>query len=77
MYVEQENSSLNIPSSIKWTVIVGIALMTLATVGNTVYNIYKGEAKHTPAIQSIETVDDSIATPIMQEINDTVHVKNQ
>lgn len=77
MYVEQETSSLNIPSSIKWTVIVGITLMTLATVGNTVYNICKGEAKHTPAIQSIEAVNDSIATPIMQEFNDTVHVKKQ
>lgn len=35
--------SLEIPSNIKWTVIVCVILMTLATIGNTAYNIWRGE----------------------------------
>lgn len=76
MFIGQGSSSINIPSNIKWTVIVGITLMTLATVGNTAYNIWKGEAKPTPAIQSIDAANDSIATPFIQQVDDTVSVKN-
>lgn len=36
-------SELEIPASMKWTTIIGIILITLATLGNTAYNIWKSE----------------------------------
>lgn len=40
---EKDATPFKIPASIKWTIIVGVILITLATVGNTAYNIWKGE----------------------------------
>lgn len=54
MQVELETPKIVIPSSIKWTIIIGIALITLATIGNTVYNIWKGEAR---PIQRVENIN--------------------
>ena len=58
----EKGVSFVIPASIKWIVIVGVILMTLATIGNTAYNIYKGETA--PAVESIENNSsvDSIGT---------------
>ena len=60
--VGQGTPNFEIPSSIKWTVIVGITLITLATVGNFVYNIWKGETTSVPVIQTVENINDSITT---------------
>ena len=76
MQSEQGKSSVEIPSSIKWTVIVGIVLITLATIGNTAYNIWKGETASVPVIQSVETTSDSIATTIPMQVADTTLVQN-
>jgi DNA repair ATPase RecN len=53
-------ASVEIPAGIKWTIIVGVILITLATVGNTAYNIWKSETapvnlEQVPA-QTIDTV---------------------
>ena len=49
----KEISKIEIPSSIKWTIIIGIALITLATIGNTVYTIWKGEVKPVQRVENI------------------------
>lgn len=60
------------PSSLKWTIIVGVVLMSIATVGNTAYNIWKGE---TDPIQTKEFVD-SVATTIPMQVVDSTLVQN-
>lgn len=56
----QNVAPVEIPASIKWTIIVGVILITIATVGNTAYNIWKGETVpvnvEQTSVQSVETV---------------------
>ena len=63
----QETDKELIPSSIKWTVIVGIIIISIATVGNTSYNIWRGETSSDQTEQTKELVDsiaaDSIIVP--------------
>jgi phosphate uptake regulator len=54
--------SSSIPKSIKWTIVVGVILMTLATIGNTAYNIWKGEKAPT-----VEVSDSTVSTPIVTQ----------
>ena len=69
LQAETKSSAMEIPSSIKWTVIVGIILITLATIGNTAYNIWKGETT------SVSSDNDSISTSVTVPISDTVQVQ--
>lgn len=69
-------SPIQIPSSIKWTVIIGITLITLATIGNTAYNIWKGETVPVSADQTVEIINDSIATAIPMQVADTTYIQN-
>lgn len=75
--IGQGNTKVEIPSSIKWTVIVGISLITLATIGNTVYNIWKGETTSVPAIQTVESINDSTTTFFPTQVFDSTHIQNQ
>ena len=70
-------SPVQIPSTIKWTVIVGIILITLATICNTAYNIWKGETAPVPATETVEITNDSIATAFPTQVTDSAHVQNQ
>ena len=70
-------SPVQIPSTIKWTVIVGIILITLATICNTAYNIWKGETAPVPAAQTVEITNDSTATAFPIQVADSAHVQNQ
>ena len=74
--VRQGTSSVKIPSSIKWTVIVGIILIALATIGNTAYNIWKGETRPVPVVQTVENTNDYISTPVPELVSDTVLPQN-
>ena len=67
-------TKLSMPSSLKWTVISGIVVMTLATIGNTAYNIWKGEKEPVTAVQS-NMLNDSIATIVPAQVTDTAHVQ--
>lgn len=49
---ETKRASIALPASIKWTVIISIVVIALATVANTVHNICKDKA--TPAIEVVE-----------------------
>ena len=69
-------SPVQIPSSLKWTVIAGIILITLATIGNTAYNIWKGETEPVPVIQTEEIINDSIATAPPMQAADSAQVQN-
>lgn len=70
-------SPVQIPPAIKWTVIVGIVLITLATICNTSYNIWKGETATLPAAQTVEITNDSTATAFPMQVEDSAHVQNQ
>ena len=70
-------SPVQIPPTIKWTVIVGIILITLATICNTAYNIWKGETAPVPAAETVEITNDSIATAFPMQVTDSAHVQNQ
>lgn len=76
-YHKQEPAKAIIPSSLKWTVIGGIIVMSIATVGNTAYNIWKGEAApaSTPIVQT-EEVTDSVATAAPVQNVDSTLVQN-
>ena len=65
----QTVSPVKIPTSMKWTIIVGVVLMTLATMGNTAYNIWKGETATSSAIQTEAAENDSITVVP----TDTIH----
>lgn len=65
-----------IPSSLKWTIVGGIILMTIATVGNTAYNIWKSETAPVQTVQVEEPVD-SVATTVPMQVADTTLVQNQ
>ena len=76
-YHKHEPAKAIIPSSLKWTVIGGIIVMSIATVGNTAYNIWKGEAApaSTPIVQT-EEVTDSVATAAPVQNVDSTLVQN-
>ena len=76
MQTEPVVSPIRIPSSIKWTVIVGIVMITTATIGNTAYNIWKGQTAPVPATQTVEITNDSIATLLPMQVVDSAHVQN-
>lgn len=77
MQFEQGTSNAKFPSSVKWTIIVGITLITLATVCNTAYNIWKGETTPVPVTQTTDSINDSIAMSIPTQIDDSMHLQNQ
>ena len=74
-YYKQEPAKAIIPSSLKWTVVGGIIIMSLATVGNTAYNIWKGETIPVPVVQNEMSVD-SVATSDPIETVDSTIVQN-
>lgn len=73
--IVQQPSPVKIPASIKWTIIVGVILMTLATIGNTAYNIWKGETAPVYVEQTVESGNDSISSMNSSQITDSVQVK--
>ena len=52
------SNTISIPQSVKWTIIIGITLMTLASIGNTAYSIWKGETSKKSEANKIEYVND-------------------
>ena len=64
-----------IPSSLKWTVVGGVIIMSIATVGNTAYNIWKGETAPVPTVQTEEYVDSVAISDPIQDV-DTTLVQN-
>ena len=69
--------SIKIPTSLKWTVIVGVVLMTLATIGNLAYSVWKGETVPTSVVQTDELANDSISLPVSTQVADSISLKNQ
>lgn len=70
-------SGNNIPASLKWTVIVGVVIMTLATVGNTAYNIWKGETAPSSVEQSVEIPNDTVLVSAPVQLPDSASVPQQ
>ena len=68
---KQETVKETIPSSIKWIVVGGIILMSIATVCNTAYNIWKGET----TLDQTEYVD-SAATTVPLQAADSIQFQN-
>ena len=66
---------LVIPSSLKWTIVGGIILISIATVGNMAYNIWKGETASVQTVQKEELVD-SVAITVPIQLADTTLVQN-
>lgn len=64
-----------IPSSLQRTIVGGIIVMSIATVGNTAYNIWKGETAPVQTVQTEELVD-SVAATIPIQVADTTLVQN-
>jgi chromosome segregation ATPase len=64
---------IEIPTSLKWTVIVGVVLISLATIGNTVYNIWKGETTLVN-VEQVQQTNDSIVPAVPTQVKDTVRV---
>ena len=77
MQAGQGTTNAKFPSSVKWTIIIGITLITLATIGNTAYNIWKGETTPVPVFQMENLIKDSIATSLPPQIDDTTHIQIQ
>lgn len=75
--VGQPASGNNIPASLKWTVIVGVVIMTLATVGNTAYNIWKGETAPSSVEQSVEMPNDTVLVSAPVQLPDSASVPQQ
>ncbi len=73
-YHKQEPAKTVIPSSLKWTVVGGIIVMSIATVGNTAYNIWKGETApaSVPIVQTAEVVDSVATTAPIQGVDSTL-----
>lgn len=76
----ETNSTVEIPAGIKWTVIVGVILIALATICNTVYNIWKGETAPPPAVQTVVPESpvsvNTLAPDTIQQPSDTTKVQN-
>ena len=64
---------IEIPTSLKWTVIVGVVLISLATIGNTVYNIWKGETTLVN-VEQVQQTNDSIVPAVPTQVKNTVRV---
>lgn len=77
MQAGQGTTNAKFPSSVKWTIIIGITLITLATIGNTAYNIWKGETTPVPVFQMENLIKDSIATSLPPQMDDTTHIQIQ
>ncbi len=75
--VQQASSPVEIPSSIRWTVIVGVVLITLATIGNTAYTIWRGEKESVLVEETAEIINDSLSTAVPNQVADTTDVSNQ
>lgn len=71
-YYKQEPAKAIIPSSLKWTVVGGVIIMSLATVGNTAYNIWKGETTPVPAVQNEMSVDSVATADPIQTVDSTI-----
>jgi len=71
LYSNQKPVKDTIPSSLKWIIVGGIIIMSIATVGNTAYNIWKGE---TAPVQTEELVD-SVAITVPIQVADTTLVQ--
>ena len=71
-YYKQEPAKAIIPSSLKWTVVGGIIIMSLATVGNTAYNIWKGETIPVPVVQNEMSVDSVATSDPIQTVDSTI-----
>lgn len=71
-YYKPETVREIIPSSLKWTIVGGVIIMSIATVGNTAYNIWKGEKAQ---VQTEELVD-SVATTAPLQVVDSILVQN-
>lgn len=74
-YHKHETAKVKIPSSLKWTIVGGIIIISIATVGNTAYNIWKGETISSQTEQTEELVD-SVATTAPIQVVDSVFVQN-
>lgn len=74
-YHKQEPAKAIIPFGLKWTVVGGIIIMSLATVGNTAYNIWKGETAPASTEQK-EMSADSVASSAPIQATDTTLVPN-
>lgn len=61
---EASSSGLEIPASLKWTVIVGVIIMTLVTIGNTAYTIWKSETAPIPVVHIDGLLNDSTNTAV-------------
>ena len=61
-----------IPSNLKWTIVVGIIIMSIATVGNTAYNIWKGEIAPVQTVQTEELIDSVVTTVPIQVVDSTL-----
>lgn len=59
--LETRASTIEFPPSLKRTIIVGIILISLATIANTAYNIWKGETASVPVDPNEEAMNDSIS----------------
>ena len=70
----QDPAKTVIPASLKWTVVGGIIVMSIATVGNTAYNIWKGETApaSAPIVQTEEVVDSVATTAPIQGVDSTL-----
>lgn len=77
-YYKQEKVGEIMPSSLKWTIVGGIIFMSIATVCNTAYNIWKGESSSvsSPDIQKEEIVD-SLTTAMPEQVADTTIIQTQ
>ncbi|MBQ0062005.1 MAG: hypothetical protein KBT15_09560 [Bacteroidales bacterium] len=64
--------SFQIPAFIKWTIVVGITVIALATIGNTAYNIF---GKSTDTVLPVEQIEENgTSSPIVPtENNDTIN----
>ncbi len=76
LYHKQETAREIIPSSLKWIIAGAIILMSIATVGNTAYNIWKGETVPAQIVQTEELLD-SVATTAPIHPADGTLVHNQ
>ncbi len=68
-------SQIVILTSIKWTLIIGITLITLASIGNTAYNIWKGETDSASKVETVENEDGkSMSIPTFE--TDSANIPN-
>ena len=76
LQVGHDKSAVKFPSSIKWTVIVGMILITIASIGNTAYNIWKGEMAPASVEQTVGVTSDNIETTTHELVADSIYIQN-